>query len=179
MHSELDALAALVAPPDEVPELDDDAVQALGFALPADHLALLRRYGPGVFVPDLGLYVPGGAPEGGFDLADIVETYAEIHEVRAAAGEGPLPMWPDPGGLLPFADDGDDGALHFLTEGPPEHWRVVLVEYEGFTLTPLVGSSTAVLLALHRGTLSPPQLAGGALAAHRRFVAATELDDDY
>lgn len=176
MRSELDSLAALVSPPDDVPALDEEDVEALSVVLPADHLALMRRYGPGEFLPDLGLDVPGGAPGGGFDLAELLATYQDIHEARAAGGAVAIPVWPAPGGLLPWASDTDACALHFVTQGPPERWAVALVDYEDFTLTPLEGSSTAVLLALHRGTLKPPRLSGGALADHRCFVAAGRVE---
>ena len=80
--------------------------------------------------------------------------------------------------MLPWADDGDAGALHFVTRSPPESWTVAVVDYEEFSLTPLEGTTTAVLLALHREDLDLPGLAGGRLAAHRRFVPAHELGDD-
>lgn len=174
MQAEIEALAALVAPPRKVPALDPGSA----VPLPSDHLMLVRRYGPGVFMPDLALHVPGGARDGGFDLAELVATYTEIHAARAEEDETPIATWPTPGGVLPWADDGDAGALHFVTQGPRESWTVALVDYEEFSLTPLEGTSTAVLLALHRGNLDLPGLAGGELAAHRRFIPAHELDDD-
>ncbi|WP_018220958.1 hypothetical protein [Salinispora pacifica] len=39
-----------------------------------------------------------------------------------------LPVWPEPGGFLPFANSIDSDELGWLTEGNPDEWPLIIFE---------------------------------------------------
>jgi len=105
----------------------------LGTTLPPDYRDFVRLYGSGSFMECLGVAVPRSQ-----------NPYLRLQSyVRAACDalrgdeDCPYPLWPSPGGLLPFGrtDDGDE--LLWLQRGAPADWVVVfwnrgLLTYETF-----------------------------------------------
>ena len=127
MDAAIDRLVALVPPPAAPVDEDGDwpvAEAALGLALPADFKALLRTYGVGVF-DDVRLLTPFDThPDGVFDLVESARVLIPwFEDLRAEVPEDfPFPLYPEPGGLLPWAKTGDGADLCWLTEGQPDSW---------------------------------------------------------
>lgn len=98
----LAALTALVPPP-EHPTLGEHSWEwlfvRLGTRLPADFVALMDTYGSGT-----RLY------------RDKRDTWPDHY---------PLPVWPETGGILPFAWTIDADWLAWLTIGDPDDWPVI------------------------------------------------------
>jgi hypothetical protein len=125
-------LRALVPPPAQPFEPADparwpDVEQALGTRLPADYKAFVETYGSGLFDGFLYVFNPFSADEDG-NLLDQRHTMLGAYEWRRrqAPAELPLPSFPEPGGLLPLGRTQNGDQLHWLTEGEPDRWPVVV-----------------------------------------------------
>ncbi|GAA1026174.1 hypothetical protein GCM10009557_02930 [Virgisporangium ochraceum] len=127
MVSALDRLMTLVSPPALPVDGDGDwqRVEArLGLALPADFKELLRRYGVGQF-DDITLLTPFDThPDAVFDLVEYAEALTSWYDdLRDDDPENfPFPLYPENGGLLPWAKTGEGTDLCWLTEGRPDDW---------------------------------------------------------
>jgi hypothetical protein len=127
-------LIQLVAPPAAPVHSDGDwgaAEHALGLALPADYRALVATYGLGRF-DDITVFTPFAATTSRY--ADLVARAGEFldtyDDARADDPEAfPYPLHPEPGGLLPWAGDGNGVTLCWLTEGAAGEWPVVVFDY--------------------------------------------------
>jgi hypothetical protein len=117
-----------VAPPPAQPVAcagDWDAVQReLGTALPADYRGLIERYGYGTFRDFLHLFAPfvAACPM----TASVRRTLEADRELAASFPEDALPLFPDPGGLLPWASTDNGDQVYFRTSGAPDAWTVVV-----------------------------------------------------
>ena len=102
--------------------------QTLGVGLPTDFKALVRRPGLGQFA-DITLFTPFSTrADGLFDLVKRART--QLDRYRAHRDEWPedfpYPLYPEPDGLLEWANTGDGDALCWLTMGEPDSWPVVV-----------------------------------------------------
>lgn len=96
-----------------------------GTALPSDYKEFVRLYGSGYFMEFLRVRVPRAWNEYA-RIASQARIITRIFRGLEPLDPYPYPFWPETGGLLPFAttDNGDE--LFWLTEGPPDTWRVVV-----------------------------------------------------
>jgi uncharacterized protein (TIGR02996 family) len=100
--------------------------QELGLRLPSDYKAFLSSYGSGTagcieIVSPLGL--TQDVREWWANWSGLIGDLAEYEEV-------PYPVFPEPGGLLPFGTLGDVDLLTWRTIGDPERWPFVYHDRE-------------------------------------------------
>jgi hypothetical protein len=128
----VDELVAVVSPPAEPAEAEGDwaAIErALGTALPGDYKAFIRVYGSGCLDQFVWVLNPFSTNKFLNLIERGRETLAALGQLQAshpAAGVAD-PLFPTPGGLLPWGltDNGD--VLWWSTvPGPPERWPVVV-----------------------------------------------------
>jgi hypothetical protein len=98
----------------------------LGLQLPASYKAVASVYGEGMFgrwieLPDILL-------ETDRYLRWVKKVYDQILEYRTPRSEIQYPLYPSPGGLLPWARDDDSSQLCWLTSGDPETWPTVVID---------------------------------------------------
>jgi hypothetical protein len=107
---------------------------ALGTALPPDYKEFVRLYGSGYFMAFLGVDVPKSRnPNVRLErqVPAICDSFFDRDEL-------PYPLWPEPGGLLPFGGTDNGDCLFWLPRGSsPEDWGVVVwdrasQEFEAF-----------------------------------------------
>ena len=123
-----DDLVALVRPPAEPVDAHGEwrRVEAsLGIRLPADFKALFERYGSGMFVDFIMPCTPFGS------RASLVQRARDLLDEMGPARDNwpdlfPYPFYPEPGGLLEWAGTDIGDRLCWVTEGPPDTWRVVV-----------------------------------------------------
>lgn len=165
----LAALTDLVTPPETaIPphEIDWAAfARQNGFEAPADYRLLVERYGVGGFGT-------GALPGGWLYLIDPFGTEPTLVEQsewdrRNARGlqrhfpeQSPgWPMWPEPGGLLPWANSADGDLIGWWTIGTPDAWGTRFFgrhdDFEEFSI-----GATEFILRLLRGELGTPNLDG-------------------
>lgn len=122
----LEALMSLIPPPAEPFEAFEgpwEPVEAdLGTALPQDYKDFVRAYGSGYFMGFLGVSVPASA-NANVRLDHQVRTWSEVF---AEDEDAPYPVWPEPGGLMPFGDTDNGDVLFWLRRGAPDDWVVVV-----------------------------------------------------
>lgn len=159
--SALDDVIRLAPPPAEPADAVGDwtAVEtALGLVLPADYKALVSQYGSGRF-HDVSLLTPfDRRPEGWADLVAAGERLLDDHEsFREEFPEAfPYPLYPEPGGILPWAVDGNGVQLCWLTGGDADQWPVVVWSTEGEAQRHDL-SATGFLLAYLGGRIERPR----------------------
>lgn len=127
----IDDLIELAPPPARPVSAVGDwsAVEAaLGLGLPADYKALVSRYGLGLF-HDVTVLTPFDThPEGWANLLavgrDLLDDYGPLRDEFPE--DFAYPLFPEPGGLLPWAGDGNGARMCWLTSGPPDQWPVVV-----------------------------------------------------
>ena len=139
----------------------------LSTPLPQDYKDFARLYGYGRFMEFFGICIPNTVnPNTRLEwqaqmVRDAFLTYEE--EFR------PYPMWPDPGGLLPFGgtDEGDE--FFWLMCGPPDDWRVVVWDRGMGKFEVLDCDLTDFLAGLATGEILPKEFPGDLLPCGRLF----------
>lgn len=113
---------------------DWDAVErTLGVALPAEYKELLATFPPGTFnAPSLAdgsvivhpPYLVNGTPD------QLYQFRAELDELRnwqaAHSADVPRPIFPEPGGMIPWARASRECLLWARDSARPDEWTVVL-----------------------------------------------------
>src|SRR5262249_15376331 len=102
--------------------------KGLGLRLPPDYKAFLDTYGVGTINHFIRIPHPFTLT-GGIRAAWVNGPMS--YEDRRDLGEVPFPIFPEPGGLLPFGAVGDFDQLGWLTAGLPHDWSVVYHCEEG------------------------------------------------
>jgi hypothetical protein len=73
----------------------------------------------------------------------VIQSYERI---RSLGDPWPHTMYPQPGGLLPFATVHDVHHLNWLTNGLPDKWDVVYWYFDGLEFIHLTGDSFLLFL---------------------------------
>lgn len=94
----------------------------LGLTLPQDYKEFARLYGFGSFLEIVGIHVP--AAESRY-VRLVPEVQVICNNLRTME-DRPYPVWPEPGGLLPFGKTDYGDYLCWLTRGQPANWPVVV-----------------------------------------------------
>ena len=95
----------------------------LGTRLPDDYKDFVRVYGHGDLMGFIGIHVPASWSP----YMRLVQEARATAEAFRDAEDLPFPMWPSPGGLLPFGKTDLGDTLFWLTRGPPADWKVVVM----------------------------------------------------
>src|SRR5205814_1895372 len=136
MMGALEELIRMVPPPTRPCESGDDAAfnsveAALGLRLPEDYKRLIRTYGSGQWQEFWFVLNPFTANE---HLNLIRQSqvrrprsWSALDAERAIRESGtyPHPIYPEPGGILPWALTDNGGRFFWLTADPPEWWPTV------------------------------------------------------
>src|SRR2546429_3014358 len=123
----IDDLVALVPPPVAPIDGDGDWTEVehvLGVGLPTDFQALVHRYGFGQFA-DITLLTPFSTrADGLFNLVRRARSQVDSYQAHRDEWpeDFPYPLYPEPHGLLEWANTGDGDVLCWLTAGKPDRW---------------------------------------------------------
>lgn len=150
-----------VVPPPTAPlepvasERWSSAEATLGLTLPDDFKQLVDTYGTGMFNDFLTVFVPFAGNKN-LNLLDVQTPILDAYRTLAKEhpDTAPFPVFPEPGGLFPYARTDNGDVFYWKTVGEPNSWPTVLFEsrhafYEEF------GQPTTELLAgLLDGTIT-------------------------
>lgn len=130
----IEMLAKAVAPPNRPVETEGEweAVAArLGTDLPRDYKDIIGRFGTGK-LDDFLLVLNPFASNRNLNLLQQVNLQTEsLRSIRSRWRDPPLPIFPERGGLLPWAISDNGDLICWLTEGAPEAWRTAILEARG------------------------------------------------
>jgi hypothetical protein len=106
--------------------------ERLGLALPADYKSLIGAYGTGSW-KDFLLVLNPFASNRYLNLFEQTQRQLDAERVIRAAwpSEVPFAIYPEPGGLLPWAMTDNGNRLYWLTQGHPDDWPTVIYESRG------------------------------------------------
>ena len=124
---------------------DWDAVEAkLGLTLPGDYKGMVQHYGAGSF-SDFLIVLNPFLPSAYLNLVRGGEEI--LHSARTVRESSPslypMPLYPEPGGIFPWAVTETGDTLFWRTSGEPDAWTVVLRKSggEGTSAHPLAASA--------------------------------------
>jgi hypothetical protein len=130
-----------------------------GLTLPSDYKELAETFPNGRFRDLVRPIRPG-------DVNNPVTEYLGYYAYRlddmrtwreGGFGEFPYPIYPEPGGLLPWAEGPGGEMCFWLTAGAdPQSWPVVSADRDFMTWQRFPGSMCEFLLAFVRGTVDNP-----------------------
>lgn len=146
-------LEGLVLPPDYPVGGDGDWKRfwsVNGFKPPEDYTMLIREYGVGTFAGWLRLIQPFDHTRPFVDLAAAVARRLPVN------GAAP-PVWPDPGGFLPWAEVVGGDCVGWRTNGRPNDWTTTYWDHTG-TTTDFETDAIGFLVAVAEGAI---QVVGG------------------
>ncbi len=156
MSKALDELLTVLPPPKRPLHNNGDwaAVEAaIGLRLPPDYKAFIAAYGRGTINGCLEIESPFGPKP---DVRTWWVNWATFYDDVAEFEPVPYPVYPQPGGLLPFGTLGDVDLLNWCTAGVAEQWPFVYYDRtEGFIE---VKGLTAVEFLLEAVTQRSPLL---------------------
>jgi hypothetical protein len=121
-HGEFPVLAKLIGPPARrsAPRDWANAVQLPGFAPPADYQSFIDTYGPGTF---WDITITSLDADGDFDMLQLLTWQAQAR----AAGKVYWPVYPQPGGLVPWGRTVDGWLVGWVPLGDdPDRWGVAV-----------------------------------------------------
>ena len=134
----------------------DQLFEELGTRLPTDYIELMNTYGADTWSQWLNFVTPLRTNDHGF-IHHAKETLDGYAELRAEYPEfQPLPVWPEPGGFLPFANTIEGDVLGWLTQGSPDEWPLIVYPRHAKQGPPLQDPLVDTLLAWLRGRLNTP-----------------------
>ncbi len=105
--------------------------ESMGMKLPNDFKQIVTCYGPGVWLDWIILYVPGAinrhlALESvPWEILDGDRGVLSDLTAEQRAEEFPYLLYPEPGGLFPFAYTSGGDKLYWRTGGHPDDWPIV------------------------------------------------------
>jgi hypothetical protein len=137
MHPTLERLIQIVRPPEEPVEIGDDTAfaaveQQLGLSLPRDYKEYIATYGSGRWHVFWWILNPFSENE---HLNLLVQSQNRRPKkwsaldaeraVRESEKKYPHAIYPESGGLLPWAITDNGGRMFWLTAGEPSGWKTV------------------------------------------------------
>jgi len=135
------------------------------FLPPADYRALLDRYGPGTVNAGVGglvllqpMHPKRSFLDGNRWLRDVLRGLQR----QGPSGVPPWPIYPDPGGYLPFAVDESSWSLGWLAAGAPDDWTVAIDGGRDGWWTELPIGAVELVMRWARGDLGTPEVARAA-----------------
>jgi hypothetical protein len=150
----LPLLMSVLSPPTKPqgpgrPEGWSEVERRLGTALPSDYKAFVEHYGSGS-ICDFVVVLNPFASNRNIDLIERGKRQrSALEELKAEFPDSyPHPVYPAPGGLLPFAITDNGDVFHWKTEGAPEAWTIVVYEGRGTEFREFPGSMTDFLTGL-------------------------------
>lgn len=133
----LEALCNVISPP-ETPydtgetEAWQEIEEKIGCALPSDYKAYIHRFGTGCIGKFVWVFNPF-TDNANLNLLhqitvqlDVLHTLEEQFDVAC-----PYPLYPQPGGLLPWGITDNGDVLFWRTIGNPDQWIIVIHEPRG------------------------------------------------
>lgn len=155
-HNKTSELAALVSPPEHPMDFDDASLQRnqgiLRIEFPQDVVEYARTFGSGTFDAAYSWEVWSPArrtyPLIVLEFSRICNIFKEAMEID----DVPFPIFPEVGGILPFASSDGGDWVCWITDGEPDDWKVVdLYQYEqGFYQVLEMGFSEYFIKVLTR-----------------------------
>jgi hypothetical protein len=114
-------------------ELDWASIeQAVGFRYPAEFRELCSTFPPGEFQSLLKVLHPSAGPDPAAH-AEEVTGYAALLRDDAARRGLPYPIYPDPGGVVPWAIIGFDYVIGWLADAEtPDAWPVIVCDSRAY-----------------------------------------------
>jgi hypothetical protein len=175
MTMPIEGLMQIMPPPPEPKEASGDwqAVESsLGTALPDDYRRFIDAYGTGQIDAFLGVLNPFSAGPY-YNLLSAGRAHLDgLRELREASGRFlPFPLFPEPGGLLPIAITDNGDTIHWLTNGAPDAWTIVVQDPRAPDCEAYDMPFTAFLAAWIGGTISSGILGPLGQDGHAVFVA--------
>ena len=161
----------------------EQVYELLGTRLPADYVALISRYGPGLLgcrewlglADPLDPGRPGGLLACATDAGDAYRCLRDGPPDFAGLGfpdEFPRAAWPESSGFLACAASRDGDYIGWLTKGRPESWPVMVWPQQADGDTVIDLPITEVLLRWLNGALDVPGLPSCTVPhAHTRFAS--------
>ncbi len=134
----LDELIAVLPPPLQQREPGsvrqwEDVQRRSGIIFPSDYKDYIGTYGTGVVGAYIYPYNPFAAVTG-INLLDqwprMVDLYRHYRD-KIGPRACPYPLYPEPGGLLPWAFTDQEDMLFWRTGDAPESWTVVVAQEAG------------------------------------------------
>jgi hypothetical protein len=126
--------------------------ERLGVKLPRDYREFVFAYGSGLFAGLYRVYNPFAASPYLALLPSVERVCGIEREGKSHSGEKyfPSPIYPEPGGLLPWGNDENGNDYYWRTEGPPTRWIVVQNNNRGEGLRVQPYSMTGFLVGILR-----------------------------
>ena len=153
----IDELRLVLPPPARPMNCTGDwaAVEhAIGLRLPSDYKTFISIYGSGMINGCLDVQSPFGIKT---DAREWWLNWVDVYACDAKFRPISYPIFPEPGGLLPFGTLGDMDILNWRTVGESDQWPFVYYHRtEGFFE---IGGLTAVDFVLEAVTRRSPLLA--------------------
>lgn len=155
---DLDRLRTLLPEPSapvEAPAAGDwDALhERLGFALPADYREFVGRYGSGVVDNFVWVLNPFSANENIRFPESSDRQLAILRWLRERGEALPHAIYPEPGGVLLWAETANGDCFYWLTDGSPDEWRVTVNEARASNWHDHPGPMSALLADLLDGSV--------------------------
>ncbi|MBX3481976.1 SMI1/KNR4 family protein [Phenylobacterium sp.] len=165
-------LLRVVPPPerpgDPFPGPWRDIEAKLGTALPSDYKAFVRAYGRGKFMGHIWIWTPRA-----WDPYDRLESMAPtVLKLFREDEDFTFPLWPEPGGLLPFGSTLDGDYLAWTTYGSPDDWTVTVLDRGmGYQEAHTYGCGmTDFLAGVATGEIGAPAFHPGILECEHLFI---------
>jgi hypothetical protein len=126
-------LSKVVPPPKQPTEVGDMASwrnieKNLGLVFPDDYREFVFTYGSGNLGRMFLIYNPFSSDEGGgaIGIGRIEWILGHVRRLRKEEGKKtiPYPVFPEPGGLFPFAKDENGWEYFWLTKGTANRWKM-------------------------------------------------------
>lgn len=123
-------LARLIPPPAKPREVGTvaqwQAVERdLGTALPSDYREFIERYGSGLLARFYVIFSPFSSNENVALLSCVRSICKYQREFQQEWSDRvTYPIWPEPGGLLPWGTDDNGNDYFWRTNGAPDQWIV-------------------------------------------------------
>lgn len=126
----LNSLLTVLPPPQnpvEVPTAETwNATEMQLSRLPDDYKAFVDRFGTGNISGFIWILNPASQNRYLNLLVEMKPILSALRELRESGEPCPYPLYPEPGGLLPFGKSDNGDALYWLTIGQPEQWPIVV-----------------------------------------------------